>query len=192
MLSPHLSPQWAYEVDAEGVFMDEDQTTSPLGYRWIHFKYCSKCVLPRSSSWTTTTMAMDSGNAKRYHTSDLVYFADGDSVYLPDDTVVDRPRSLIEHLLWALRYEGINLQIMKAVAENHHRELEKGLITEYEKYKEHENFRRVWFFYELFTETETPVDDLPDSIPPFALFDPEVYVAGPCYALHARQRYLSC
>jgi hypothetical protein len=81
---------------------------------------------------------------------------------------------------------------MKAVAENHHRELEKGLITEYEKYKEHENFRRVWFFYELFTETETPVDDLPDSIPPFALFDPEVYVAGPCYALHARQRYLSC
>ena len=145
--------------------MDEDETTSPLGYRWVHVKYCSKCVLPRYSSWTTTTMAAESGKAKRYLTSDLVYLADADSVYLSDGTVVDRPRSLIDHLLWALRYEGINLQIMKAVATNYSRELEKGLITEYEKNKEQENFRRVWFLYELFTETEAPVDDLPDSTP---------------------------
>lgn len=137
-------------------------------------------------------MATDSGKAKSYQTSDLVYFTHGDSVYLSDDTVVDRPMSLIDHLLWAVRYEGINLQIMKAVAENHRGEVEKGLIKEYEKQKEHESFRRVWFFFEFFTETEALVDDLLDSISPFALFDPEVYVAGPCYALHRRQRYLSC
>jgi len=191
MLSPHLSPQWAYEVDSDGIIVDEDETTVPLGYRWVHLNYCSKCVLPRYSCWTTSSIPADSGNSKRYHNSDIVHFADGDSVILSDDTVVHRPKSLIEHLLWAVRHEGLNLQIIKAVALGYGAEFENGLVMEYGKDKEDETFRRLWFLFEFFAERQVPVEDLLASTPAFLLFDPEIYVAGPCYDIHTRQRYLS-
>ena len=121
----------------------------------------------------------------------MVYFADGNSITLSDEIVVHRPESLIEHLLWAVRHEGLNLQIIKAIADGHGADFENGLVTEYGKDKQDENFRRLWFLFEFFAGRQVPVEDLPTSTPGFLLFDPEMYVAGPCYDIHPRQRCLS-
>ena len=148
MLSPHLSPQGAYEVDTDEIFVDEDETTVPLGYRWVHFHYCSRCGLPRNSSWTSESIPPDS-NPKRYQDSDMVCFAHGDSISLSDGTIVHRPESLIEHPLWAVRHEGLNLQIIKAIADGYGAAFESGLVTEYGKDRQDENFRRLWFLFEF-------------------------------------------
>jgi hypothetical protein len=53
-----------------------------------------------------------------------------------------------------------------------------------------DSFRRVSFLYEYFTESVIPMKDVLPSVEPILLLDPTIYVAGPCWNLIDRQRYV--
>ena len=70
--------------------------------------------------------------------------------YWPGDKVGD-------HLEFALKYDGVNLELLKHIFDN----LSKEELTTYIKSKPTGKYtRKTWFFYEFLTDKKLPIDDL--------------------------------
>lgn len=70
--------------------------------------------------------------------------------YLPEDT-------LAGHLIFALKYEGVDLQILKEVFTTTG---EKGILEIIANEPTGQYARRIWFFYEWLLSKKLPIDDL--------------------------------
>jgi hypothetical protein len=102
---------------------------------------------------------------------------------LGDGRVVFRPgfanpaeMDVIDHLLFALRYDGTNLEISSALfAALDAADFEQQLARRIAKRPTGKYLRRLWFLYEWLTEREVPVPDaVQGNYVPF--LDPEQYV----------------
>ena len=176
--SPRPSRHHASEVDANGMMLEEDDTTSPVGYRWLHANCAPKSFLPRHSHFLSPVVK----ETKRYHGSQTV---------LSSESMNKIPQIILEHVLWALDNEGIELQVLKMSILNRHEELNDQLVCHAKTDCSSPDFRRIWFLYEFFLNVRIPVPDVAESCYPILLLDPEVYVTGPCYHIVARQRHVS-
>lgn len=91
-----------------------------------------------------------------------------------------RPGSaLSDQLLFALKYDGVNLQVLSALFRRVDLEgFEKELCSQIRRRPTGQYVRRLWFLYELLTERRLRVEDLAigNYVP---LLDPERYYSTP-------------
>jgi len=150
-----------------------DTDLKPLGYSELARRYeldvltswCQCWLAPRGERKTQTV---------GYQTT---------SIYPPG---YDPGDALGDHLTFALKYEGVNLEILSALFA---RVDEEELATFIKTRPTGKYARLVWFFYEWLTGKELPLDDLKQGnyIP---ALDPAKYyvVAGSLAERHKRQR----
>ena len=90
-------------------------------------------------------------------------------------TVQEPDQSLLGHLIFAFRYEGVNLLILKklfvTIDKNEIEAIVKGQPTG-------KNSRRIWFFYEWLTDKKLDVEDAQSGNYVEAL-DPDLQYPGP-------------
>ena len=96
--SPNPSRSHASSTDRFGN-LDEDDSTYPVGYRWLHCYCAGKAILPKYSTFVTSNYSPE----RQYHVSQIV---------IPD---FDTPRmqSVYENAIWALENEGMELRDIK-------------------------------------------------------------------------------
>jgi hypothetical protein len=85
----------------------------------------------------------------------------------------------LQHLLFALRYDGVNLEICDAYfAARTREEFEHELAQLIKDRPTGKYVRRLWFLYEWLTDRKLPVPDATQGtyVP---LLDPEIYFVGP-------------
>ena len=87
------------QIDSFGVVLDEDQETTPIGYRWLRTFCASKAVLPQCSMFVTPNLSA----AKFYHVSQNVL----------SSTDIPKIDNELGNMIWAIENEGIELQILK-------------------------------------------------------------------------------
>ena len=175
--SPPPVKSFAFEINESGIIVDEDVDTQAMGYRWLHSNCAQKAFLPRHSTFVTEKLA----HGRMYHSSQLV---------LERNSVEKLPSSILEHMLWALENEGFELQILKMTIYNVREKLAEEMLNVTDETRISDSFRRVWFLYEYFAESVIPMKDVLPSVEPILLLDPTIYVAGPCWNLTDRQRYV--
>ncbi len=129
-----------------------------VGYGALILKYELKVVLPESLS------VIGFGYRKYSQKYWNIYTAS----YLPQD-------SIIGHLTFALKYEGVDLAILNALF----RKIEvKQLVEEIKQAPNDRYRRRIWFFYEWLTQNILPIDDV-KIVHSIDLLDPKHYYVGP-------------
>ena len=167
----------ASEVDEDGFILEEDDTTTPVGYRWLHARCAPKSFLPRHSYFASKDeMKM---KMKQYHCNHTV---------LSSESLEHVPETILDNILWAFKNEALELQVIKMVVLNQRDVLEREIVFRGLEDAGDEDFRRLWFLFEFFTERVISLPDLPISQYPILLIDPCLYVAGPCYHITDRQR----
>lgn len=175
--SPRASKPYASEVNSDGFVVDEDIRTSPVGYRWLQTTCVSEPFLPRHSTFVSFNF-----NAQRsYH---------------PSQTVIDvhefseRLETPLDHMLWALENEGLEIQILKISMINSKEAITSAILAADETKRHSEHFRRLWFLFEYWTGLTVSIPSCSESLPPILLIDPEIYITGPCWQIEPRQRYV--
>ena len=179
--SPRSSKIYAEEVDAGGAVIDEDEDTYPVGYRYLHSTYASKAVLPRHSTFVSKASKL----TRNYHSSHTVLTETEFS--LPANA--SKASMLLQHIIWALKHEVLELQILKMTILNTLEDLCVDLQCCSQTMLLSREIRMLWFFIEFWTDAMLNIPDVEATVEPFLLFDPELYVTGPCYGINKRQMY---
>ena len=174
LYSPRPSKTHASETDSFGAVLDEDEHTTPIGYRWLHTFCASKAVLPRYSTFVTPNFSP----TKLYHVSQNVL----------SSADVPKIDTVLGNMVWALENEGIELQILKVSMLNANMVLATELKRADRNVRYSSSFRRLWFLYEYWTGTRVDIPDCSSNVDSVLILDPEKYVSGPCWKLEERQR----
>ena len=174
LYSPRPSKTHASETDLFGVVLDEDEDTTPIGYRWLHAFCASKAVLPRYSTFVTPNFSP----TKLYHVSQNVLSS-------ADTPKID---TVLGNMIWAIENEGVELQILKVSMLNGNTVLATELKRSDRIVRYSSSFRRIWFLYEYWTGTRVDIPDCSSNVDSVLILDPEKYVSGPCWKLEERQR----
>jgi hypothetical protein len=172
--SPRPTKTRASVINQFGDIVEDDESTIPIGNKWLQSKVATKAFQPRHSSFISTSF----DPAIQYHASHIVAEAEGGV-----------PQTVFDHIVWALQHESFEPQIVKLAILTQATSLAKTLTSASLPLRISESYRRIWLLYELWTETELNIPDVPEYIEPALLLDPEIYVTGPCWDLNSRCRY---
>lgn len=92
----------------------------------------------------------------------------------PKSYALKNENDLLEQLTFALKYDGVNLEIMSAIFNK----IEKEQIIQYiERQPTSIYSRKIWFFYEFLTNKILPIKDV-GRLKHVDLLDPEKYFTG--------------
>lgn len=94
--------------------------------------------------------SIGAGYTHRSHAEDGNLFETYSSALMPDDSVMG-------HLEFALKYDGMNLEILSAVF---HAMNSDDLVAYIQQHPTGKYARRLWYLYELLTERKLPLDDV--------------------------------
>lgn len=130
----------------------------PIGYMYLISRYQLEVVLPYCQSFLTMGSAVE-----------REYSSLGEKQFFPAKYAVTDCWQ--EHLLFALKYEGINLSVLKAFFEV----CDVEALTDWVQTKKVSvPLRRVWFFYEFLMQRELPIEPMKTGNYDFAL-PPDAY-----------------
>jgi len=131
-----------------------------IGYAYL-IKACNLRALPPYRA----TYITSSGNGSRRITKQQ------EIVILPKRYALQRPQSLLEQLEFALKHEGVNLEVIRALISK----LEAKKIQEFIQEKPTGKYRRaLWFLYEFLTNETLALPDIKNT-PYVDLLDPKKY-----------------
>lgn len=142
--------------------MDLEVPELPVGYAALLRRF----GLP--ALWTPRTSYLRAGAKREEHRADGSLRVGYPRAYDPGDETV-------EHLVFAVRHEGIDLRVLRAVfAEMPGVALRDAVHAQ----PTSQPLRRLWFLYEWLLERDLDLPDLTQGnyVP---LFDPEQFVTGP-------------
>lgn len=92
-----------------------------------------------------------------------------------------------EHLLFAIRHEGINLQILKALFQK----IENADVVALIQKKSHSVYhRRIWFLYEFLTDTTLPISPMKTGNYDYVLPPEQYFVLDEAHADRAKRQRL--
>lgn len=132
--------QFSQHITAFHEFTLPETEMTLAGYTVLIQIYGLRCPIPRS-------LSAISKQHKRYHEDRWEVYT---VKHKPDDT-------LYAHLTFALKYEGINLSVLKALFDA----IKTSDIEEIIKSEPTGGYaRRIWFFYEWLTGTTLGIDDV--------------------------------
>jgi len=115
-----------------------------LGYKELSTRYNLEIIKPWCCSW------LSSQRERKTHIENNF----SEEIYAPS---YDPGNNLGDHLTFALKYEGVNLEILSALFEVVE---QKDLIDFIKTQPTGKYTRLVWFFYEWLTGKELPLDTL--------------------------------
>ncbi|GAB6190497.1 Fic family protein [Desulfocastanea catecholica] len=116
----------------------------PAGYAYL----LEKLELVEVPHWHISLVSSSGGHRSRVRDGAIEDFYP--VRYWPGDTAGD-------HLEFALKYDGINLALLRCIFER----ISISEITDYIKSKPTGKYaRRIWFFYEFLLGTHLPIDDI--------------------------------
>ncbi len=145
-----------------------------IGYNFLIQHFSLNVFLPYKRSYLTL---------QTVRTRESV--PDGEEEFFPQKFKTDG--SWQEHLLFALKNEGINLQILKALFQQVSKDDLVSLILK----KIHSIYsRRVWFFYEFLMKEELPIPPIKTGNYDFALPQDEYFVLDDAHSSRARRQRL--
>ncbi|MCQ2380327.1 MAG: Fic family protein [Victivallaceae bacterium] len=110
---------------------------------------------------------------------------DGELEFFPSQFRTDG--SWQSHLLFALKYEGIELNVLKALFQKISRE---ELVTLIQAKKLSIHSRRIWFFYELLTGEELPIPPLATGNYDYVLPPDEYFTSTDASAVRSKRQRL--
>jgi len=143
----------------------------PAGYVWLKRKYKLPDISHDHISWLAST------NTRRKNGIEEIFPA---RKFTPADT-------LGGHLEFALKYDGVNLQLLHQLFD----QVKKNEIVDLIKERQSGIYsRKIWFLYEFLTDIKLPVDDL-KSGNYIHLLDPDEYCVREFEDRSVRKRYLS-
>ncbi len=148
----------------------------PIGYTFLidHF---SLNVLPAYKKSYLTTRSV--------RTKEIT--PDGEVEYFPMKFITTD--SWQQHFLFALKYEGINLSVMKALFQAVNID---ELVKLIQSKKVSVYLRRIWFFYEFLLKKELPLPPLKTGNYDHALPPEEYFVVADASAVRAQRQRLIC
>ena len=173
--SPRPTRRHAAEVNSFAEVIDLDESTEPIGYRWLQATIATKAVQPGYSTFVSAKV----NPSTRHHSSHIV---------LQLESIACPPQTVFEHLIWAIENEGWQFQILKMTLEICHKEVAEEMKRKEPRYQNKATYRRLWFLIEYWTDTRLRIPDCSPFEDPFLFLDPEVYVTGACWAMNPRQR----
>ena len=137
----------------------------PVGYAWLHLTL-QLSVMPHHR-WSF------SGASRRE-------LRDGPTlrVVYPLRTADPTRMRVLDHVLFSLKHDGANLEILSALFERHDAGFEADLAEEVRRRPTSKYVRRLFYLFELLTERPLDVPDATTGnyVP---LLDPSEYVTGP-------------
>lgn len=137
--------------------------TTPIGYAWVVANYHLSVLPPRRLSFLSARGGARHEKVEAGQT--LVIYPPS---YRPGAT-------LCEHLEFALRHEGLNLEVLAALFRSVETSSFEAELTAHVKAQPTgKNTRRLWFLYEFLTERSLPLPDagMGNYVP---LLDPHEY-----------------
>ena len=145
----------------------------PIGYNELVNRYKLEVLTPWCESW----LALHGDRASRIEDNQTA------EIY---PVRYDPGKSLGDHLTFALKYEGVNLEILSALFKS----VDRKELTDFIKTQPTGKYTRlIWFFYEWLTGRELPLEDIKQGnyIP---ALNPEKYyvIDGEKSKRHKRQR----
>ncbi len=145
-----------------------------IGYNFLIQHFSLNVLLPYKRSYLTT---------QPVRTKEIL--PDGEEEFFPQKFKTNGLWQ--EHLLFALKNEGINLQILKVLFQKVNKKELLALIQQ----KIHSIYsRRVWFFYEFLMNEELPIPPIKTGNYDFALPPDEYFVLDETHSSRAKRQRL--
>lgn len=145
-----------------------------IGYQFLIQYFSLNVIPPYKCSYLTS---------RSVRTKEI--FPDGENEFLPQKFKTDG--SWQEHLLFALKNEGINPQILNALF----KKLDKNELLVLIQQKIHSIYsRRIWFFYEFLMKEELPIPPIKTGNYDFALPQNEYFVLDEAHSVRAKRQRL--
>ena len=147
-----------------------------LGYNELIARYNLETITPWCYSWLSPQ------RERKTHIENNLTI----EIYAPS---YDPGNKLGDHLTFALKYEGVNLEILSALF----KVVEKKDLTDFiESQPTGKYTRLVWFFYEWLTGKELPLDEIKQGNYIPALDPTKYYVLDEAHAKKIKRQRVSC
>ncbi len=149
---------------------------TPIGYAFLIKHFDLKVLSPYKTSYLTS---------KQVRMKEC--FASGEIEYFPSRFKLEEKWQ--DHLRFAIKHEGINLNILKALFEKLDESELKALICEQ---RVSVILRRIWFFYEFLTGRRLEIPALKTGVYDYALPPEDYFTIDKEHATRAPRQRLFC